>query len=331
VLACLAPWASFTSALVLGAASLALLVDARARGGRTVWAYWMLFNALLLLSGLSLWWFHARHLYSSGLRDFWIECGGFPKDYSPGTLLKWSVSCFVGIGDYGTTSLGIPLLLLALIGTVRCGKRSLPLAVLFVAPIVLGWLLAVLGRYPMADRTVFYAVPCVWLLAILGVEVVCRHAGAHRVPVGVFLAVVLLTPGALRASKYLVLVGTKSDFRGAFLHVDRHRRERDLCWVSHPEVFEVYYRGARACMGSYTPAPQVVESVRGSRLWVISPPQSGWNDTDSPALSQFLRSLGLQIADRKQFTGLEVLLFEPISQVANETARDPLTRPIVKR
>ncbi len=318
LLAGLAPWISFPSALVLGAVSLALLLDVGRRGDRVAWLYWILLNGLLLLSGFSLWWFHARHLYSLGLHDFWVECGGFPNGHSPRAILDWSIRCLIGIGDYGTTSLGIPLLILGLLGAACCWRRSPPLAVLLSGPIGLGWLMALVGRYPMADRTVFFAVPCVWLLALLGVEAVANRAGSRRASVAVLLALVLLVPGSIRACKYLVLVGTKSDFRNAFVYVDQNRHEQDLCWVSHPEVFEVYYRGRRTCLGSYTPANQLVTSVRGARLWVITPPETIWQGPYGQAIPEFLGGFGMRLTSRRQFTGLDVLLFEPISNESGE-------------
>jgi hypothetical protein len=123
-LACLAPWFSFPSVLVLGGVSLALLFDLLTGGGRITWPYWISFNTLLLLAVLSLWWVQARHLYYPGLHEHWIGWGGFPKDYSPGTLLGWTVRCFIGIGNYGTTSMGVPLLLLGLVGDRHYGAIS---------------------------------------------------------------------------------------------------------------------------------------------------------------------------------------------------------------
>jgi hypothetical protein len=310
-LAVFAPWLSFPSVLVLGGVSLALLCESTWCGSRCGRTYWVVFSGLLLASSLSLWWVQSRHLYYKGLQETWIELGGFPADHSPGTVLRWSARCFIGLGEYGTTSLGVPLALLGLVGLASCWRRSAPVALLLCGPILLGWLMALLGRYPMADRTLFYAVPCLWLLAILGLQSLARYAGTRSVGVGLVVAIILLTPGALRAAKHLVVVSPKVDFRSAFAYVDRHRQETDLCWVSHPEVFEVYYLASRSCLGSYTPLQEVAERSKGRRLWVVAPPLVTWKGPYDQELLCFFRSLGLRPSSRERFTGLEVLLLEP--------------------
>lgn len=310
-LAAISPWLSFPSVLVLGGVSLALLYESAVGGGRIERTYWALFSGLLLASSLTLWWVHSKHLYYKGLPEMWVELGGFPADRHAATVLRWSARCFIGIGEYGTTSLGVPLALLGLVGLAICWRRSPPLALLLCGPLALGWLMAVLGRYPMADRTLFYAVPCLWLLALLGLQGVARYAGKRRVAVGLVLATILLVPGALRAAKHLVVVSPKVDFRNAFAYVDHHRQETDVCWVSHPEVFEVYYGASPSCLGSYTPLQEVAERSRGKRLWVIAPPLEAWKGPYDQDLLGVFGSLGLRPSSRERFAGLEVLLLEP--------------------
>ncbi|MCI0683220.1 MAG: glycosyltransferase family 39 protein [Gemmataceae bacterium] len=315
VAAGLAPWMSFPSVLVLGGVSLALLVDAARRREATAWWHWLGLNAVLAGAILSLWWFHARHLYYPGLHEHWIGWGGFPQDYTPATMLRWSVDRFVRIGDHGTTSLGIPLLLLALIGAGACWRRSAALAVLLSSPIVLGWLMALAGRYPMADRTVFYAVPCLWLLAVVGVEAAVGALPRRSCTLALLAAGVLLGPGIVRAARYLVVVATKVDFRSAFAFVDRHKLPADRCWISHPEVFEVYCQKARSCLGSHTRLAVVGAQARGQRLWVVAPPLDGWRPPYPQDFRQFLAALELRPTRIERFAGLDVVLFEPAAEV----------------
>src|SRR5262249_56589151 len=100
--------------------------------------------------------------------------GGFPADGSPGTLLTWSVRALVGIGYYGTTGMGIPLVLLGLLGLIGMCRRSPALAALLGGPLALVCLAGLLRQYPLAERTGFFVVHCLWLLAVAGFQMSCR-------------------------------------------------------------------------------------------------------------------------------------------------------------
>jgi hypothetical protein len=316
-LALLAPGFSFTSPFVLGGASLALLVGVRQRGGRAGWVFWITLNGVLLLSALALWELQVRHLDYPGLREHWTAgWQGFPADSSLPTLLKWSVDAFIGIGHYATTGMGIPLLVLGVAGLVVCGCRSLPLGLLLAGPVLLGWLAALLGRYPMGERTVFFAVPCLWLSAVVGLEWLCRQMRSRWAWVGLVLGAALLVPGTVRQATYLLAAAPRSDFRGAFAYVHHQRSEGDLCWVSHPQVYEVYFGRPVSCLGPDMAAAALARQVRGKRLWVVAPPLDQW--PGGPELQACLRSAGLTAVARKTLVGLEVVLWVP--------ARDPLNR-----
>jgi hypothetical protein len=265
---------------------------------------------VLALSAGALWWVQARHLYYPGLNDHWVGWGGFPADRAPATLLCWTWQCFVGIGHYGATGLGVPLLLLGAVGVAALWRRSRSLAVLLSGPLALGYAAALLGVYPMADRTVFFATPCLWLLAAAGLGTLARFRNGRLAWAALVGACVLVVPQAVRTVKYLAVARPRCDYRGALTYVKEHQAEGDLCWVSHPEVYEVYYGTSRPCLGVYTPANEVIARVRGKRLWVVSAPATSQIE-ELQVFPEVLRSAGLTVTKHETFVGLDVVLYEP--------------------
>jgi hypothetical protein len=310
VFALLAPWASFPSVFVLAAVLSGLALNAL-RHDRRAWRFLAALIGILAMSLTALWWLQARHLYYPGLREHWTQgWEGFPANHAPWTLFLWSARCQAGIGHYGTTGLGIPLALLALVGVFVLGRRSPALALLLAGPIGFGWAAALLGRYPMGDRTVFFAVPCVWLLAtagLAGVFVWLPRRWAWSVPL---LAGVLVAPGIPRMAKYVVRPAPRVDFRGAFAYVQRQRGAEDLCWVSHPEVYEVYFGKTRRCLGSHDPAGEVLTRAAGHRLWVVAPPLQANTPGPWDELRNCLPSAGRVAVTRQEFCGLEVAAYD---------------------
>lgn len=307
------PWLSFPAVFVLGATSLALAGAAWRRGGRSAWLFWVGFNGLVGLSAVALWWFQARHLYYPGLKDHWVGWGGFPEDAAPLTVLRWTGRCLVGVAHYAATGLGVPLLLLGVGGAVALWRRSRGLVVLVAGPVVLGYAAALLRVYPLADRTTLFAAPCLWLLAAAALASLARLANGRLACASLAAAAVLVVPLVFREGKYLVVAEPRCDFRGALAHVRRHEADGDLCWVSHPEVYEVYRGDDTPCLGSYTPPRQVAIRARGKRLWVVTTVAPQGRNSLPDALPAALDSVGLTPAGRESFAGVDVVLYEPAS------------------
>src|SRR5262249_30320841 len=140
-------------------------------------AYWVCLNALLLATSFFVWFVQARHLYYPGLKEEWtVVWGGFPRDYAAKTVLLWSLQAPERVAHYASTGLGVPLLLLGLAGSVRCWRRSKEECLLLAGPLFLAYFAALAGRYPFADRTLFFLAPCVWLLATEGLLFVAESA-----------------------------------------------------------------------------------------------------------------------------------------------------------
>ena len=198
------PWFSFPAAFALGAAGLALLTHALWRRSPRDLVVCALFTGLTILSGAAMWYCHARYLNYPGLHEFWTA--GFPRRYAPASLLFWTLNTPVEIGNYANQAVGIPLALLGVVGAWTLARRSPPLAVAAVGPIVLGMAAAFLHRYPMDDRLLLYAAPCLWLLGAAGVGAVLERFQGRRRWVAAACFGLLLTNGALETAKEIATV-----------------------------------------------------------------------------------------------------------------------------
>jgi hypothetical protein len=306
------PLLSYPSVFVLGAASAALLLDAVRHRERSRFYVWAAFNFVLLASVIALWFAAARHHHSPYLEKWWA--GAFPDLSSPWAALAWTARYLVEVGHYGASGLGVPLAVLAVAGAVVLGRRAPELAVLLAGPLALAWVAGALHAYPLGDRLLLFAAPCVWLAAAVGswslIERIRgirpRSAGWAAVTLG------LLLPGAVRMAGHLVRQPFAAEFREAFDYVRRHRAEGDPLWVSHPQVYEVYHGRPPWLLGAYTPADQVQEAARDGRLWVVMTPQSP-GLTRFPELFLALDACGCREAERHAVQGLEVVCYEPPS------------------
>ena len=309
VAAALAPWLSFPSAFVLAGASLALLVAAR-RGRRELWRPWLTLNALLVLSGALLWYFSARHLYYAGLREHWGQ--RFPDLTHPLQALRWLGGALRELGDYGTAGMGLPLLLLAAAGLVSLWRRDRALAVLLVGPVAAGVLAAALRRYPFGDRLLFYAVPCLWLLAaeaLLGLARWRSGRLAWLAPAALF---VMALPEAAIMAKHAAVLAPRAEFREALAYVQARRQPGDLIWVAYPEVHEVYHGKDAGCLHSYLSPEEVADAVDGKRVrvWAVVP-SLDWFGAACPEASELLYAVQPAPSVHGRFRNVQVLLYEP--------------------
>jgi Dolichyl-phosphate-mannose-protein mannosyltransferase len=309
--AALAPWLSFASAFVLAATSAAMLVNYLRSKERKRLAYWFGFNGLLLLASFLVWFIQARHLYYPGLKHEWtVVWGGFPGDNSPGTLLLWTLLAPERVAHYATTGLGIPLVLLGVAGLVRSWQRSKEDFLLLAGPLLLTYLGAVAGKYPFADRTIFFLAPCVWLLAVEGLLYLAEKLPATRIAVP-FLVLGLMAPGLASTVKQCARVRPKMEYREALAYVHQRRGERDAVWNWCAELNSVYTEHifpwpdvSRAA--DPADAADAARTALARPLWVVAPENRVDEMTDS------LRPLPLEQSDFREFLGVRVFRFVPI-------------------
>jgi hypothetical protein len=306
------PLLSYPSVFVLGAASAALLLDAVHRRERSRFFTWAGFNILLLASIIILWFAAARHHHSPYLEKWWANA--FPDLASPGAALAWTVRYLVEVGHYGASGLGVPLAVLAVAGAVVLGRRAPELAVLLAGPLALAWVAGALHVYPLGDRLLLFAAPCVWLAAAVGSwALIERIRRARLQSIGwVVVSLGLLLPGTVRMVGHLIKRPFATEFREAFDYVRRRRAEGDPLWVSHPQVYEVYHGRPAWLLGAYTPPDRVKEVARDGRLWVVVTPQTP-GLTCFPELFRALDACGCREAERHAVQGLEVVCYEPPS------------------
>lgn len=268
-LALLGPWLSFPAAFVLGGAGLALFARAaQTRDGR-LFTTCLCFGVMAALSVGAVYLVQARHLYYPGLRHHWSR--GFPDLGAPAPAILWGLNCFLGMGQYANQSLGVPLLLFSIGGSVVLARRQPALALVLVAPPLLGVMAAFLHRYPMDDRTLFYTAPCVWLLAAAGIGAVLERFPQRRRLLTAAFGLLLL-PGLIESCKELVVVLPRADFRAAFVHVRAHLKPGDRVWVTNHEVYESYYGTAPELLTNLTPDDGLIAVARHSRLWLVYTP-----------------------------------------------------------
>jgi hypothetical protein len=302
--AAVGPWLSFPSVFVLGGASLALAISLPRQGARNAWLMWAAFNGVVALSAALLWWFSGRHMYYTGMIEHWGHRGwwGFPDWSSLFAIGKWLLWRPAEIGNYGNRELGVVLSLLAVMGVISLTRQSRALASLLVAPFALAVIAALLGRYPLAHRTGFFLLPCIWLLAAAGLAFLAQwglQRGWQLALVGLLLISWDLAWVAIR----IVRPDARLDYRGAYQIEEAQRQPGDLLWTETSVVHQVYYgKHTDHLLGDdFTEAERLVKC---RRLWLVA------GDTRND-LWKRLEAAGGRMVKRHHVSGLEVVLFEP--------------------
>lgn len=310
LLAILGPWLSFPSAFVLGGVSAAWATALWDRNCRRALAQWVLFNTLVVSSGCALWWWSARHMYYGGMIDHWGHngWGGFPDWQSAFAVGRWLLGRPVEIANYGVREIGLVVVVLAVTGSIAMARRSRATAVLLMVPFLLAVTAALLGKYPLAHRTTFFLLPCMWLLAANGFVAMLAWARQH----GWRLAAIGLLLVGWDFAKQVIAIAHPSpriDYRGAYAYVHEHRRQGDLLWCQMAVVYQTYYGQSAPVLRDHEFAE--AERVVGQRrLWVVA----GSTRSD---LRRRLEDAGGEVIHSHAVSGLYVLLFAP---------KAPLTR-----
>ncbi|MBI5865246.1 MAG: glycosyltransferase family 39 protein [Planctomycetes bacterium] len=172
-----APWLSYPSAFVGGAAGLLLTwLLLRERLDRRLLVGWALFGLVLLGSFIAMYRTYglAQAEYGSRLVEIEMWKKAFPPVKEPLKLLGWMAWVHSGNmlaypmgSDYGGSTL---TLLLVIVGTIQLWRRERPLCVLLITPLGLALFAAAIQRYPYgaSARTSLYMAPAFCLLAGVG-------------------------------------------------------------------------------------------------------------------------------------------------------------------
>ncbi len=302
VVAVLGLWTSYSTSFALGGASLALAFHLRRHGTKREWMAWLAFNALVCVSGVLLWWFSARHKYYSGMIEHWQQgWGGFPDWNSSLAIGRWLLERPVEIGNYGNRELGIILTLLSILGGIALAKRSLALTVLLTVPFLLAVTAALLGKYPLADRTCFFLLPCMWLLAACGIGSIIEWGRVRGRELAV--ACLLLLVLDFSWTIYRIAIPDKQmDFRGAYEFVHAHKEPTDNFWSMTAIVHETYYGKSDSVLMDKD-LEEALNRAKSQRVWVVV----GINNV---SLRERFEA-NARVAYKQNFSRLDVLLFEP--------------------
>ena len=270
-------WLSFTSMMVFGGISLALLPAIWREGRRSI-AMWLLGNALVAVSGAVLYFICIRHQHDPLLFKFWAQD---MADYSRPWTIPWFIIresyrlCEVpyrGIGPITT--------LLVLAGgrfLWKTGRRQ-TLGIL-VGPVLMTIIAACLRQYPYhGGRLTVFLLPCVLVLVGFGLEAIRQHA-----PIpwrqGWFLPGLLMLLLGMGEASYRVFVPMgRSQIRPVVQYVREHYRPGDGLYLvgegSSPSdpltggesvEFLCYWRHPDLRVHLSMPRP---EKIRERRFWV---------------------------------------------------------------
>jgi hypothetical protein len=124
------------------------------------------------------------------------------------------------------------------------------------------------------------------------------------------LVACLLAPGAVRMAKHLVVAAPKVAYAEAFAFVHEHRAAGDAIWVSHPQVYEVYFGRPPLFLASYEPLDVLERTARERRVWMVFNPQVP-GSTCFPEVFERLQAIHSVPTVHHQVPGLEIVLYQP--------------------
>ncbi len=190
---------SYPVVFIAGGVSLFVAYVLWRRGGSTGWMPWIVYNVVLLAAFVAVFALSVQPQSTTELdsmRTYWQR--GFPPLANPIALVGWFFNVHTGQmlaypvgGDRGGSTLTFILSTVGLILLAR--RRQYTLLLLLLAPLVLTFVAAVLGRYPYGGMVRFniYMAPAFCLLAGLGLAALLvprRRAEFARGRAGVLIA-----------------------------------------------------------------------------------------------------------------------------------------------
>lgn len=265
-------WFSLPSAFILGGANAALIFCALRRGARTDWFWLIAFNAIVCISGLVLYFAFARHMYYEGMIEHWGHRGwrGFPDWQSAWGILTWMLERPFTIAHYAHKEAGVTLALLAAFGAYSLARQSREKFALLVGPGIIALGFALVGRYPLADRTVFFLAPCVWLLSAAGVAALWQQGQAGKLLVG--LAALNLLYTLIRAMICVVEPHAGIPYRDGYEYVHARMQDGDILWA-HMGVVHRTYHGERRNVYIDHQEREIIAQAATKRIWTVGSPR----------------------------------------------------------
>jgi len=301
-LAVATPCFSFPCAFYLAGVSAVLGWQAWRAGSRRQRVCWFVFNALVGVSSLAVWFFFARKMYYPEMNDFWGPkgLGGFPDLSHLGETLWWIATRPFAIAHYANQDVGYALTPLALWGSVvlyRLDKRYL---ILLLAPFLLALAAGLAGKYPVADRTLMFLAPSLWLLSGAAVADLAGRGVFGRWLIGIAAANLALN--LFKLGLLFVVPSPQLDYRGAYEFVHAQMCTDDLVWDQMGVVYQTYHGMNRNVISD---EEQALAEASRRRLWTVGAP-------DLDPLHRSIEAAGGQCVLRKVITRIEIRLYEPL-------------------
>jgi hypothetical protein len=153
-----------------------------------------------------------------------------------------------------------------------------------------------------------FLLPCLWLLAAQGVDLLIRRFQRRAAWVAL-VPVLLLLPGTVYTARYSVFAKPSVEFRQAFAYIHEQLEEGDSLWVSQPEVHEVYF-GRTGVLDANSPRDSLTAAAQHGRVWMLCHPPSADTRLTQPARRQ-LQACGARKLTTFDFVHLDVTLFSP--------------------
>jgi hypothetical protein len=264
------PWFSFTAAFALGGTAAVLAYRACQTRTRGDWLLFVSFSLLVLVSGLALWFFHARTLQTPSLHQFWNNpnAAAYPNPNSVISLVLWPFRVLIAGGGYTTREMGLPLMFLSILGVIQLFRTNRYLAIHLLVLFFLAVLASYLGKYPLSERTSFFLVIGLLFSAVVGVQLIIEQFPTRRwlLPI---IALTLLSVDSIWFVRSLVTPPSYVPFRQVFEKLETQRQPQDLVWVSHPEVYQVYKGLDAEVYSAQNRLPEQGKLGRDVRVWLI--------------------------------------------------------------
>jgi dolichyl-phosphate-mannose-protein mannosyltransferase len=241
------------------------------------------------------------------MEDFW-GTGFMPLPFTPTGTLRWLWAQWLSLfTDPTLLRYPLPLLFvtLSLLGIVSLWHARRDVALILLGPFALAVLAAAAHQYPLRGRLMFYLAPGVLLVIAAGVEQLRRWAGALRHPLGVVVAVAVLTPPTMAFVKGHPPYEIENN-RALYAYLQHKRQPGDVVHIFPLSRIGALYYGERyglrlgdwktaVCDRNETRAfVRDVDQYRGvRRLWLVSGGSRPYRSARA-AVRDYLATIGVR-------------------------------------
>ena len=252
-----------------------------------------------------LWYYSVRLMQYSGMNEHWGHTGawwGFPDMSSFRGVVSWLFNLLMAIGNYGTRELGIVLHLFGIVGFYKFWQRQPTLAILFAAPYPIAILGALLGKYPLSGRTIFFLLPVVWILAAAGIGGMIEYSRKRGREIA-FVGLLLLAWDSPWMLRNLIHPDEKYNYRDSYRYIHEHRQPSDRIFSQMAVVYYTYHGHDEIVLPDDWFDGDMKE-LRTMRIWVVA-------GVDRLDIRNQIVAAGGRLAHEHREGAMVVWLFDP--------------------